>query len=138
MLLASLCILVLLGSTAFAVAGYYGAQDAKNSVEVERTESVLRNCERGNSTNRGVLNFIDATLQGAPLMPVSTGNPDVDRAVVGILNQVNNNSKTRNEAIANAQKIYFPLVNCKTGKTLPLEPSTTSLPSTSSPPTTVR
>jgi hypothetical protein len=124
MLLAALLILVVLGSSAFAVAGYYGARDANDKASEERADRILQGCRRSNATNRGVLNFINATLNTKPLVAPVTGDAKLDQAVKQILDEVNINSATRNDAIANAQQQYFPLINCETGKTIPITTTT--------------
>lgn len=119
------CLAVLFIATAMSTAAYLGARNANANITTERGARIVANCERGNSTNRGVLNFIAATLNIKPLVAPVTGNADVDAAIATIIGQVNSNSRTRNEAIAEAQRRYFPLVNCRTGKVLPIPTSTT-------------
>ncbi len=115
-----LLLTMLVAAVGMSTAAYFGARDANTRITTERAESIRRNCERGNSTNRGVLNFIAATLQNSkPLVAPVTGNAELDDAIHQILGQVNTNTASRNEAIADAQRRFFPLVNCMTGKVLP-------------------
>jgi len=121
-----ICLAVLFGVTALSLAGYYGARDANDKVDNERAARIIANCERGNSTNRGVLNFIAATISIKPLVAPLSGNVDVDNAIAVIIGQVNSNYRTRNEAIAEAQRRYFPIIDCISGKVLPPPPLSTT------------
>jgi len=114
-IIAVLLVAILIAGLVVAVLSYENAKDASDKVDRERAARVLANCERGNKTNEGVLNFIKATTSAAPLRPISSGDPTVDRAIAMILAQANANSASRNQAIANAQAKYFPIIDCKTG-----------------------